>query len=148
MQGTLPVLNAEMVHKAVMTGLALNATIAVESTWDRKQYFYPDLPKGYQITQYEVPIVSNGAPVIYCQWIRHTGAWRDAAVLRKGGVWNEGAGYLDILLPDARQKRVSILRAHLEEDAGLARPSRRFSNVIREIVRDGLPVASLSKCRP
>ncbi len=62
MQGTLPVLNAEMVHKAVMTGVALSCTIAVESMWDRKQYFYPDLPKGYQISQYETPICSDGMP--------------------------------------------------------------------------------------
>ncbi len=48
-QGTLPVLNAEMVRKAVLAGLALNARVALRSKFDRKQYFYPDLPKGYQV---------------------------------------------------------------------------------------------------
>lgn len=48
-QGTLPVLNADMVRKAVLAGLALNARVALRSKFDRKQYFYPDLPKGYQV---------------------------------------------------------------------------------------------------
>ena len=48
-QGTLPVLNGEMVRKAVLAGLALNARVALRSKFDRKQYFYPDLPKGYQV---------------------------------------------------------------------------------------------------
>ncbi len=49
MQGTLPVLNAEMVNLAVRAGLALNCDVARRSKFDRKQYFYPDLPKGYQV---------------------------------------------------------------------------------------------------
>ncbi len=60
-QGTLPVLNAEVVHKAVLAGLALGSRIAAVSKFDRKQYFYPDLPKGYQISQYDVPICAGGA---------------------------------------------------------------------------------------
>ncbi|EFJ46857.1 hypothetical protein VOLCADRAFT_81690 [Volvox carteri f. nagariensis] len=58
--GTLPVLNAEMVTLAVRAGLALGAGIARLSKFDRKQYFYPDLPKGYQISQYDEPICSGG----------------------------------------------------------------------------------------
>ncbi|KAG7670064.1 hypothetical protein KSW81_008202 [Nannochloris sp. 'desiccata'] len=58
--GALPVLNEEMVKKAVLAGLALNCTIAKESKFDRKQYFYADLPKGYQISQYDVPICEHG----------------------------------------------------------------------------------------
>ena len=58
--GVLPVLNAEVVHMAVMFGLAVNATIAPRSVFARKNYFYPDLPKGYQISQYELPIVERG----------------------------------------------------------------------------------------
>jgi len=58
--GVLPVLNAEVVRMAAKFGLAVNATIAPRSVFARKNYFYPDLPKGYQISQYELPIVEHG----------------------------------------------------------------------------------------
>ena len=58
--GVLPVLNQGAVRMAVMFGLAINATIAQRSIFARKNYFYPDLPKGYQISQYELPIVHHG----------------------------------------------------------------------------------------
>lgn len=60
MPGTLPVLNENVVRLAVRAGLALGCRIAEKSWFDRKNYFYPDLPKGYQITQYERPICSGG----------------------------------------------------------------------------------------
>src|SRR5499425_2004692 len=59
--GVLPVLNGEAVRMAVKLGLAINARIAPLSVFARKNYFYPDLPKGYQISQYELPIVADGA---------------------------------------------------------------------------------------
>jgi aspartyl-tRNA(Asn)/glutamyl-tRNA(Gln) amidotransferase subunit B len=58
--GVLPVLNKEVVRMATLFGLAVNATIAPRSVFARKNYFYPDLPKGYQISQYELPIVEHG----------------------------------------------------------------------------------------
>jgi aspartyl-tRNA(Asn)/glutamyl-tRNA(Gln) amidotransferase subunit B len=58
--GVLPVLNAEAVRMAVKFGLAVGATIAPRSVFARKNYFYPDLPKGYQISQYELPVVARG----------------------------------------------------------------------------------------
>ena len=58
--GVLPVLNSEAVKMAIMFGLAINADIASHSIFARKNYFYPDLPKGYQISQYELPIVHDG----------------------------------------------------------------------------------------
>ena len=60
MPGTLPVLNKQAVHYAVMFGLAIDAEIGKESVFERKNYFYPDLPKGYQTTQLEKPIVGRG----------------------------------------------------------------------------------------
>ncbi|GLW61069.1 aspartyl/glutamyl-tRNA(Asn/Gln) amidotransferase subunit B [Hydrogenophilus thermoluteolus] len=87
--GTLPVLNREAVACAIRFGLAVNGTIAPRSVFARKNYFYPDLPKGYQISQYELPVVSGGALTI-----------------RVG----DGA--------NAYQKTVHLTRAHLEEDAG------------------------------
>ena len=60
MPGSLPVLNAEAVHKAILFGLGIHAQLNRESIFARKNYFYPDLPKGYQISQYELPVVGNG----------------------------------------------------------------------------------------
>ncbi|ANJ66971.1 aspartyl/glutamyl-tRNA amidotransferase subunit B [Halothiobacillus diazotrophicus] len=87
--GVLPVLNGEAVHMAALFGLAINAEVALASMFDRKNYFYPDLPKGYQISQLAQPIVSGGQVVI---------------------TLGEGE--------DAVQKTIRVTRAHLEEDAG------------------------------
>jgi aspartyl-tRNA(Asn)/glutamyl-tRNA(Gln) amidotransferase subunit B len=86
--GTLPVMNREAYHLAVKAALGLNCRIANFTKWDRKSYYYPDLPKGYQISQYDQPLSHDG--------------------------------YLDILDPenDGRTRRIGIIRAHLEEDAG------------------------------
>ena len=58
--GVLPVLNAEVVRMAAKFGLATHSTVAKRSVFDRKNYFYPDLPKGYQISQLALPIVHDG----------------------------------------------------------------------------------------
>src|SRR6201999_55515 len=60
MPGMLPVINAECIAQAVRTGLGLKARINLTSVFDRKNYFYPDLPQGYQISQYKSPIVGEG----------------------------------------------------------------------------------------
>src|SRR3954465_8146456 len=64
MPGMLPVINAECVKQAVRTGLGLKAKINLTSVFDRKNYFYPDLPQGYQISQYKSPIVGEGEVVV------------------------------------------------------------------------------------
>ena len=64
MPGMLPVINEECVRQAVRTGLGLNAKINMHSVFDRKNYFYPDLPQGYQISQYKSPIVGEGEVII------------------------------------------------------------------------------------
>src|SRR5713101_2802834 len=64
MPGMLPVINAECVAQAVRTGLGLKAKINLKSVFDRKNYFYPDLPQGYQISQYKSPIVGEGEVVV------------------------------------------------------------------------------------
>lgn len=85
--GVLPVLNQRAVEMGVRFGLAIDAEITSPNVFARKHYFYPDLPKGYQISQFELPIVAHG--------------------------------HLDIPVGDAGDtKRIRILRAHLEEDAG------------------------------
>ena len=87
--GVLPVMNREAVACAIRLGLAVGATIAPRSVFARKNYFYPDLPKGYQISQYEIPVVAGGSLSI---------AWEQ-----------DGRQY---------EKQVRLTRAHLEEDAG------------------------------
>jgi len=87
--GVLPVLNREAVACAIRFGLAVDAQIAPRSIFARKNYFYPDLPKGYQISQFEIPVVAGGSLIIQV-----------------------GHG------SDAREKTVHLTRAHLEEDAG------------------------------
>ena len=64
MPGMLPVINEECVRQAVRTGLGLKAEINLRSTFDRKNYFYPDLPQGYQISQYKSPIVGEGEVIV------------------------------------------------------------------------------------
>ena len=89
--GVLPVLNRQAVECAIKFGLAINAEIPARSVFSRKNYFYPDLPKGYQISQFELPVVGKGAVTIQ--------------VPANG----KNAAY---------EKIVNITRAHLEEDAG------------------------------
>ena len=89
--GVLPVLNKEAVECAIKFGLAINAEIPARSVFSRKNYFYPDLPKGYQISQFELPVVSKGSVSIQ--------------VPANG----KNAAY---------EKVINITRAHLEEDAG------------------------------
>src|SRR5271165_4783557 len=64
MPGMLPVINEECVRQAIRTGLGLQAKINLKSVFDRKNYFYPDLPQGYQISQYKSPVVGEGVVVV------------------------------------------------------------------------------------
>eukprot|EP00210_Caulerpa_lentillifera_P008180 g7812.t1 len=89
--GALPVFNKQVVDFAILASLALNADINLESKFDRKQYFYPDLPKGYQISQYDIPLSSNG-------WIE---------ILIQDPVKKQWT-----------PKIIGIERIHIEEDAG------------------------------
>ena len=88
--GALPVLNKSAVEKAMRFGLAIGAEVAEKSVFDRKNYFYPDLPKGYQISQFELPIVKGGQLTFMVQP-------------------KDGKPY---------EKTINLTRAHLEEDAG------------------------------
>jgi aspartyl-tRNA(Asn)/glutamyl-tRNA(Gln) amidotransferase subunit B len=88
--GTLPVLNQKVLEYAVKAAMALNLHIAEHSKFDRKQYFYPDLPKNYQISQYDEPIAEEG--------------WIEVEVAEKG--------------KETYLKKIGIERLHMEEDAG------------------------------
>ena len=89
--GVLPVLNQKVLEYAVKAGLALNCAIAPYSKFDRKQYFYPDLPKNYQISQYDLPIAEHG--------------WVEIEIYdKKSGT--------------SSRKKIGVTRLHMEEDAG------------------------------
>ncbi len=60
--GALPTINRRAVEHVLATGAAIEATAPAATRWDRKNYFYPDLPKGYQISQYDLPLASLGTP--------------------------------------------------------------------------------------
>ncbi|MFM7520430.1 MAG: Asp-tRNA(Asn)/Glu-tRNA(Gln) amidotransferase GatCAB subunit B, partial [Planctomycetota bacterium] len=86
--GSLPVLNRRAFELALRAGLALECRIAPFTKWDRKNYFYPDLPKGYQISQFDLPFATDGSLEV----VDPRGAFPP--------------------------RRVGIIRVHLEEDAG------------------------------
>ncbi len=113
MPGVLPVLNERAVEFAIRMGLATNCSIAPFSRFARKNYFYPDLPKGYQISQYELPLCSNG--------------------------------YVDIELEDGTEKRVGIIRIHLEEDAGksIHDPALAGEDTLVDLNRCGVPLIEI-----
>lgn len=105
--GALPVMNRAAVEMSMAVGLAIGCSIAPLSKWDRKSYFYPDLPKNYQISQYELPLCFDGSvelPPI-------TNGKIDWEAMATGST-SAGAGEV---LPG---KKIGIIRAHLEEDAG------------------------------
>lgn len=89
--GALPVLNKEAVKKAIKFGVAIGAKIPHKTRWDRKNYFYPDLPAGYQISQYDNPIVEGGSLNFFVE---------------------------DEIAKESSLKTINITRAHLEADAG------------------------------
>jgi aspartyl-tRNA(Asn)/glutamyl-tRNA(Gln) amidotransferase subunit B len=120
MPGVLPVLNQKVLEYAVKAGLALNAEIAPYSKFDRKQYFYPDLPKNYQISQYDLPICEHG--------------WLEIELVDEEG--------------NATRKKIGITRLHMEEDAGklVHAGSDRLSGSTYSLVdfnRTGVPLLEI-----
>ncbi|MGK7927135.1 MAG: Asp-tRNA(Asn)/Glu-tRNA(Gln) amidotransferase subunit GatB [Spirulina sp.] len=119
--GVLPVLNEKVLESAVKAGLALNCHIAPYSKFDRKQYFYPDLPKNYQISQYDLPIAEHG--------------YLEIEIAEKAG-------------DEPLRKRIGITRLHMEEDAGklVHAGSDRLSGSTHSLVdfnRAGIPLLEI-----
>src|SRR3989338_7997708 len=113
--GILPVANEDAVKKVIMAGLALNCKIEKDTFFERKNYFYPDLPKGYQITQYQKPLCYGG--------------WLDIETRDKGQEMGE--------------KKIRITRIHLEEDAGrLYHPAGADYSLV-DYNRAGVPLMEL-----
>ncbi|MEO1583465.1 MAG: Asp-tRNA(Asn)/Glu-tRNA(Gln) amidotransferase subunit GatB [Planctomycetota bacterium] len=121
--GALPVMNRSAVELSMLVGMALGCSIAERSVWDRKSYFYPDLPKAYQISQYDLPLCFDGAV--------------DVPAMDESG-WLEFG---------AEGCRVGIVRAHLEEDAGKllhdAPGGGRIDHSIVDLNRAGTPLLEI-----
>lgn len=113
--GTLPVLNYGAVERAMKFGLAIGATVAKRSIFDRKNYFYPDLPKGYQISQFEWPIVIGGQ--------------LSFMVTPKKG--------------EPYMKTLNLTRAHLEEDAGKSVHGLEMNRSGIDLNRAGTPLLEI-----
>ncbi len=114
--GTLPVMNGRVVEYTVRMGLATHCRIAERSVLARKHYFYPDLPKGYQISQYEEPICEEGYVEIVLQ--------------------SEGDG-------EAAVKRIGLTRIHMEEDAGKSLHDQDPTDTLLDYNRCGVPLIEI-----
>jgi len=135
MPGVLPVLNKECVNMGILLGLALNCEIPNRCKFDRKQYFYPDLPKGYQISQYDEPICVNGWLNVKGKRIGITRAHleEDAGKLvHVGAAGINGATYS---LVDLNRAGTPLLEIVSEPDMRSSEEARNYMEELRNIVR-------------
>ena len=128
--GTLPVINREAVRKAVKTGLALNCSIPEYSKFDRKNYFYPDLPKGYQISQYDQPFCVKGYLKIDGEKIGITRVHLEEDTGKL--IHPVGA---DHSLVDFNRAGVPLMELVTEPDINSAQEARRFAEELQLILR-------------
>lgn len=128
--GTLPVINEEAVKKVILTGMALHCEIARETNFDRKNYFYPDLPKGYQISQYKRPLCSNGFLEISGNKVR---IQRIHLEEDTGRSQHDVRG--DHSLVDFNRAGVPLMELVTEPDLTTAEEVKEFAEKLRQIFR-------------
>jgi aspartyl-tRNA(Asn)/glutamyl-tRNA(Gln) amidotransferase subunit B len=133
--GVLPVLNEEVLHKAILAGLAIHANIAEFSKFDRKNYFYPDLPKGYQISQYDYPICQKG----YIEIVRSDGEVKRIGVTRihmeedaGKSIHKEGEPYSAV---DLNRAGVPLLEIVSEPDMRTSEEAYLYLKELRSIMK-------------
>ncbi len=133
--GVLPVLNAEAVRMAARFGLAVGATVARRSVFARKNYFYPDLPKGYQISQYELPIVSGGSLTI----VLDDGSEKVVGITRAHLEEDAGKSLHENLSDatgiDLNRAGTPLLEIVSEPDLRSAREAATYMRTIHQLVR-------------
>ena len=128
--GTLPVINEDAVRKVIKTGLALDCDIPEHSKFDRKNYFYPDLPKGYQISQYDMPFCRDGFLIIEGRKIRI----RRAHLEEDTGRLIHPAG-TDYSLVDFNRAGIPLMELVTEPDITSAQEARKFAEELQLIFR-------------
>jgi aspartyl-tRNA(Asn)/glutamyl-tRNA(Gln) amidotransferase subunit B len=133
--GTLPVLNGEAVRMAVRFGLAIGASIARRSVFARKNYFYPDLPKGYQISQYELPVVARGSVEVLLEdgTRKAIGVTRAHLEEDAGKSLHEGLGRMSGI--DLNRAGTPLLEIVSEPDLRSAREAVAYMKKIHTLVR-------------
>jgi len=133
--GVLPVLNKKVVEYAILTGLALNCEIAKYSKFDRKHYFYPDLPKNIQISQYDMPICKNGFIEVNGKKIRinRIHMEEDAGKLVHAGA--AGIAGSTYSLVDYNRTGIPLLEIVSEPDISSPEEARIYMEELRNIVR-------------
>ena len=134
MPGMLPVINDECVRQAVRTGLGLKAQINLKSVFDRKNYFYPDLPQGYQISQYKSPVVGEGEVTSTCPAAR---ASRSAS---SGCIWSRTpASRCTIstrhVLVDLNRSGVALMEIVSKPDMRSSEEAKAYVTKLRSIMR-------------
>lgn len=135
MPGVLPVLNKEVVNMGILTGLALNCEIPSRCKFDRKQYFYPDLPKGYQISQYDEPICINGHLDINGKRIGITRAHLEEDAGKLVHVGADGLAGSSYSLVDLNRAGTPLLEIVSEPDMRSSEEAKNYMEELRDIVR-------------
>ena len=133
--GVLPVLNGEVVRMAASFGLAVNATVAPRSVFARKNYFYPDLPKGYQISQYELPIVENGELMIRDEEGKEMRIGITRAHLEEDAGKSVHEGFAQATGIDLNRAGTPLLEIVSEPDLRSAKQAITYMRKIHSIVR-------------
>lgn len=135
MPGVLPVLNKECVNMGIKLGLALNCEIPERCKFDRKQYFYPDLPKGYQISQYDEPICVNGHLNINGKRIGITRAHLEEDAGKLVHVGANGIAGSTYSLVDLNRAGTPLLEIVSEPDMRSSEEAKNYMEELRNIVR-------------
>ena len=135
MPGVLPVLNKECVNMGIKLGLALNCDIPERCKFDRKQYFYPDLPKGYQISQYDEPICVNGYLDINGKRIGITRAHLEEDAGKLVHVGAAGIAGSTYSLVDLNRAGTPLLEIVSEPDMRSSEEAKNYMEELRNIVR-------------
>ena len=135
MPGVLPVLNKECVNMGIKLGLALNCDIPEKCKFDRKQYFYPDLPKGYQISQYDEPICLNGHLDINGKRIGITRAHLEEDAGKLVHVGSAGIAGSTYSLVDLNRAGTPLLEIVSEPDMRSSEEAKNYMEELRNIVR-------------
>ena len=135
--GSLPVINRRAVEAVISTGIAIGAAVPPATRWDRKNYFYPDLPKGYQISQYQLPLAADGRLVV------DTSDGPFTVGIRRAHLEEDTAKLIHATMPDGRRvslvdfnrSGVPLMEIVTEPDIRTAEQARRYAEELQLLLR-------------